>query len=41
MPEQVRQYVAIDAKSFYASVECVERQLNPLKIGRASCRERV
>lgn len=30
MPEQVRQYVAIDAKSFYASVECVERQLNPL-----------
>ena len=30
MPEQVRQYVAIDAKSFYASVECVERHLNPL-----------
>ena len=30
MGEQVRQYVAIDAKSFYASVECVERQLNPL-----------
>ena len=30
MSEQVRQYVAIDAKSFYASVECVERQLNPL-----------
>lgn len=25
-----RQYVAIDAKSFYASVECVERRLNPL-----------
>lgn len=23
MAEQVRQYVAIDAKSFYASVECV------------------
>ena len=32
MPEQVRQYVAIDAKSFYASVECVERQRNPLKM---------
>lgn len=30
MEEQVRQYVAIDAKSFYASVECVERHLNPL-----------
>ena len=30
MPEQVRQYIAIDAKSFYASVECVERHLNPL-----------
>ena len=30
MAEQVRQYVAIDAKSFYASVECVERHLNPL-----------
>ncbi len=26
-----RQYVAIDLKSFYASVECVERGLNPLK----------
>ena len=25
MAEKVRQYVAIDAKSFYASVECVER----------------
>lgn len=23
-------YVAIDMKSFYASVECVERQLDPL-----------
>ena len=30
MVEKVRQYVAIDAKSFYASVECVERHLNPL-----------
>lgn len=25
-----RQYIAIDLKSFYASVECVERGLNPL-----------
>ena len=25
-----RQYVAIDLKSFYASVECVERKLDPL-----------
>lgn len=30
MAEQLRQYVGIDAKSFYASVECVERHLNPL-----------
>ena len=30
MAEKVRQYVAIDAKSFYASVECVERHLNPM-----------
>ena len=30
MAEKLRQYVAIDAKSFYASVECVERHLNPL-----------
>ena len=30
MTEQIRQYVAIDAKSFYASVECIERHLNPL-----------
>lgn len=28
MPE--RSYIAIDLKSFYASVECVERQLDPL-----------
>ncbi|MCM1349468.1 MAG: DNA methylase [Firmicutes bacterium] len=27
---QQRQYIAIDLKSFYASVECVERKLNPL-----------
>lgn len=25
-----RSYIAIDLKSFYASVECVERQLDPL-----------
>ena len=36
-----RVYIAIDLKSFYASVECVERESDPLKIGRASCRERV
>lgn len=27
---QQRRYIAIDMKSFYASVECVERKLNPL-----------
>lgn len=27
-----RQYIAIDLKSFYASVECVERSLNPLDV---------
>ena len=30
MKEETRTYVAIDLKSFYASVECVERGLNPL-----------
>ena len=30
MAERIRQYVGIDAKSFYASVECVERHMNPL-----------
>ncbi|MDE7388470.1 MAG: DNA methylase [Muribaculaceae bacterium] len=30
MSEQERQYIAIDLKSFYASVECVERGLDPL-----------
>lgn len=30
MPTE-RQYIAIDLKSFYASVECVERGLDPLK----------
>lgn len=30
MPEKHRVYLAIDLKSFYASVECVERGLDPL-----------
>ena len=30
MPEKQRTYIAIDLKSFYASVECVERGLDPL-----------
>ncbi len=30
MSEEKRSYIAIDLKSFYASVECVERSLNPL-----------
>lgn len=30
MQTQVRQYIAIDLKSFYASVECVERGMDPL-----------
>jgi DNA polymerase V len=29
-PEQQRTYIAIDLKSFYASVECVDRGLDPL-----------
>ncbi len=29
--EKKRSYIAIDLKSFYASVECVERNLDPLK----------
>lgn len=32
MEEQVRTYIAIDLKSFYASVECVERGLDPLAV---------
>ncbi|MCM1107444.1 MAG: DNA methylase [Clostridium sp.] len=32
MPAKQRTYIAIDLKSFYASVECVERGLNPLDI---------
>lgn len=31
MGEMKRQYIAIDLKSFYASVECEERKLDPLK----------
>lgn len=30
MMEKERVYLAIDLKSFYASVECVERQLDPM-----------
>jgi DNA polymerase V len=30
LPEQQRTYIAIDLKSFYASVECVDRGLDPL-----------
>ena len=30
MEEKERAYIAIDLKSFYASVECVDRGLNPL-----------
>lgn len=30
MPQENRIYIAIDLKSFYASVECRERQLDPL-----------
>lgn len=30
MEEKQHSYIAIDLKSFYASVECVERQLDPL-----------
>ena len=29
-----RTYIAIDLKSFYASVECRERNLDPLPEGR-------
>lgn len=30
MPEKARTYIAIDLKSFYASVECAERHLDPM-----------
>lgn len=32
MADKCRQYIAIDLKSFYASVECVERGLDPLDV---------
>ncbi len=32
MNENQKIYIAIDLKSFYASVECVERQLDPLSV---------
>lgn len=32
MSEKQKIYIAIDLKSFYASVECVERHLNPLSV---------
>ncbi len=32
MNEKQKIYIAIDLKSFYASVECVERQLDPLSV---------
>ena len=28
---EARRYIAIDLKSFYASVECVERGLDPMR----------
>ena len=31
VPDSGRAYIAIDMKSFYASVECVARGYNPLK----------
>ncbi len=30
MQQQQRTYIAIDLKSFYASVECIDRGLDPL-----------
>ena len=30
MKQENRKYIAIDLKSFYASVECVERGLDPM-----------
>lgn len=30
MTEKEHIYVAIDLKSFYASIECMERQLDPM-----------
>lgn len=31
MPQKTRTYLCIDMKSFYASVECAERQMNPFE----------
>lgn len=31
MPQEQRTYMCIDMKSFYASVECAERCLNPFE----------
>ena len=31
MKMKQKQYIAIDLKSFYASVECMERGLDPMK----------
>ena len=31
MPQNERTYIAIDLKSYYASVECMERGLNPMR----------
>ena len=30
MPQNERTYIAIDLKSYYASVECMERGLDPI-----------
>lgn len=32
MMEKERTYIAIDLKSFYASVECIERNRDPLQL---------
>ena len=31
MPQNERAYIAIDLKSYYASVECMERGLDPMQ----------
>ena len=31
MPQNERTYIAIDLKSYYASVECMERGLDPMQ----------
>ena len=30
--EKQRTYIAIDLKSFYASVECIQRELDPMTL---------